>query len=46
MEKAKSVLKRKGYKNNGSKTKTKSLLVCNLFFRPLKFGILDDISHL
>ena len=42
----KSVLKRKGYKNNGNKTKPKSLLVCSLFFKPLKFGILDDISHL
>lgn len=42
----KSVFKRKGYKNNGSKTKTKCLLVCSLFFKPLKFGILDDIPHL
>lgn len=46
MAKAKSVLKSKGYKNNGSKTKTKSLLVCSLFFKPLKLGILDDTSHL
>lgn len=35
----KNMFKRKGYKNNGRKTKTKSLLVCSLFFKPLKFGI-------